>query len=65
MLESTLVEVEEKENSAPARLSLLPACPLPSAVYKVYDCQALLQKLWPAANPHSRKSHGLLYEPEV
>merc|ERR1719480_284232 len=32
MLESTLVEVEEKENSA--RLSLLPACPLPSAVYK-------------------------------
>ena len=31
-LESTLVEVEEKENNA--RLSLLPACPLPSAVYK-------------------------------
>ena len=32
-LESTMVEVEEKENNA--RLSLLPACPLPSAVYKV------------------------------
>jgi len=32
VLESTLVEVEEKENSA--RLSLLPVCPLPSAVYK-------------------------------
>jgi len=27
-----LVEVKEKENSG--RLSLLPACPLPSAVYK-------------------------------
>ena len=32
-LESTIVEVEEKENNA--RLSLLPECPLPSAVYKV------------------------------
>ena len=33
-LESTLVEVDEKENLGSARLSLLPACPLPSAVYK-------------------------------
>ena len=33
VLESTLVEVEEKENKQD-RLSLLPACPLPSAVYQ-------------------------------
>ena len=33
-LESTLVEVDEKENQGSARLSLLPSCPLPSAVYK-------------------------------
>ena len=32
-LDSTMVEVEGKENHA--RLSLLPQCPLPSAVYKV------------------------------
>ena len=32
-LDSTIVEVEGKENNA--RLSLLPQCPLPSAVYKV------------------------------
>ena len=32
-LDSTMVEVEGKENNA--RLSLLPQCPLPSAVYKV------------------------------
>merc|ERR1711936_481490 len=32
VLESTLVEVEDKENSS--RLSLLPACSLPCAVYK-------------------------------
>jgi len=36
-LESTLVEVEEKENNA--RLSLLPSCPLPSAVYKASSAQ--------------------------
>ena len=32
VLDSTLVHVEEKENAG--RLSLLPPCPLPSAVYK-------------------------------
>ena len=32
-LDSTMVEVEGKENNA--RLSLLPQCPLPSAVYQV------------------------------
>ena len=32
-LDSTMVEVEGKENNV--RLSLLPQCPLPSAVYKV------------------------------
>ena len=32
-LESTLVEVEDKENRE-QRLSLVPACPLPAAVYK-------------------------------
>ena len=31
-LDSTMVEVEGKENNV--RLSLLPQCPLPSAVYK-------------------------------
>ena len=61
MLESTLVEVEEKENSA--RLSLLPACPLPSAVYKVRLSSPNAETL--SANPHSRKSHGLLHELEV
>ena len=38
-LESTMVEVEEKEKENNARLSLLPQCPLPSAVYKVTTCR--------------------------
>ena len=38
-LESTIVEVEEKEKENNARLSLLPQCPLPSAVYKVITCR--------------------------
>ena len=40
-LDSTMVEVEGKENNV--RLSLLPQCPLPSAVYKVRPdhCTAL------------------------
>ena len=36
-LDSTMVEVEGKENNV--RLSLLPQCPLPSAVYKVRPLQ--------------------------
>ena len=44
-LDSTMVEVEGKENNA--RLSLLPQCPLPSAVYKVRSvhCTGLFSTL--------------------